>query len=109
MTKLINTENITELSKQLEAIQENSAILGRNEYLIDDIYYHGGDVKAEYMVIQYLDSGISETIEIDNAGRISLDNNTNEYSPMYGEDLMDIAKVSNVLTAWWKNLPESKI
>ena len=58
------------------------------------------------MSIQYLDSGISEIIEIDDQGRISLDNNTNEYSPMYAEDLEDMAKVANVLTAWWKNLPE---
>lgn len=111
MTKLINQENITALSEQLEAIQENSAILGRNEFMIDDkidgyIYYEGGETKTDYMAIQYFDSGISEVIEIDSQGHISLDNNTNEYSPMYAEDLEDMAKVANVLNAWWKNLPE---
>lgn len=106
MTKLINRKSITELSDKLESIQESSAILGQNEYLIDGDYYEGGDTKADWMSIQYLDSGISEIIEIDDQGRISLDNNTNEYSPMYAEDLEDMAKVANVLTAWWKNLPE---
>lgn len=110
MTKLINKENIKELSKQLETIQEDSAILIQNDYIIDGrTYYEGGDTKANWMSIEYLNSGISEIIEIDTQGRISLDNNTNEYSPMYGEDLEDITKVAKILTTWWNNLTEVKL
>lgn len=109
MNKLITTDDMNSLAEQIADIQEYSAILGRNEFLINDIYYHGGTVKGSYMVIQYLDSGISEIIEIDSNGRVYLDNNTNEYSPMYGEDLEDIAKVTKILTTWWNNLTEVKL
>lgn len=108
MTKLLTEESIYKLSDKLSDAQAYSAILGRNDFLIDGAYYEGGDTTGSFMTIEYLDSGISEYIDIDNAGRVSLDNNTNEYSAMYGEDFMDIAKVTNVFTAWWKNLPETK-
>lgn len=107
MTKLITTNDLTQLSKQLENIQENSTILGRNEFLIDGTYLDGNNAEGDFMSIQYLDSGISETIEIDNEGHVYLDNNTNEYAPMYGEDLEDIAKVAKILNAWWNNLPKT--
>lgn len=108
MTKLINKDKLSQLDKQLQSIHEFSDILGNHEYYIDGRYYESGDTNATFMSIQYLDSGISEYIEIDDEGRISLDNNTNEYSPMYAEDLVDMAKAADILTSWWKNLPEAK-
>lgn len=114
--KIINTEALNELYTQLELIEYRSAVLNSKSrnVLIDGMYYDEKeinelkDLKCIYLSIEYLDSGISEIIEITEQGAISLDNNTNEYSPMYSEDLMDIAKVADILTAWWKDLPETK-
>lgn len=115
--KIINTEALNELYTQLELIEYRSAVLNSKSrnILIDGMYYDEKEInelkdsKCIYLSIEYLDSGISEIIEITEQGAISLDNNTNEYSPMYSEDLMDIAKVADILVAWWKNLPETKL
>lgn len=105
MTKLLTEESIYKLSDKLSNAQAYSAILGRYEFIIDDLYYHGGDIKGDFMTLQYKNTGISDHINIRFNSDISLDKPVADY-PIDVDDLENIIKVTKIFTSWWNQIPE---
>lgn len=110
MQKIVTNNDVSELKSKLNKIERNSAVLNTPRITINSQDYYDSKtdtVMADYVQLEYYDSGISDLITIDNAGRFYLNNNTNEYSPMYTEDCLGIYQAGVVIIEWWKNLPEA--
>lgn len=110
--KSITKNDLNKLKETLETIESKSAILNDKTFRVDDIYLEmkeiptQANIDATSIIVEYLDSGISETIEIDQLGRIWLDNNTNEYGNLYSDDCLDLYHAGKIIKQWWNAQPE---
>lgn len=110
MQRIVTSNDVRELKSKLSNIEKNSEVLNTPRITINSQNYYDSKtdtVVADYAQLEYYDSGISDLITIDNNGAFYLDNNTNEYSPMYTEDCLGIYQAGEVIIDWWKNLPEA--
>lgn len=115
--KSITKNDLNKLKEALDTIESKSAILNDKTFCIDDAHMDNvclemkdistqTDINATSIIVEYLDSGVSETIEIDQRGRIWLDNNTNEYGNLYSDDCLDLYNAGKAIKQWWTTLPE---